>query len=134
MQKQQKKTSSKKKAVKTYLVKASKPSLPGSVARLKIKEKTILTGVFSKYSRKIHHFGEFVKLSLINSVKNPADCCALDCTGERQIDCRRARKYMGLAWRAVDMFESSGSDEHNKSDSFKLCLSQRLWRSTHCCH
>ncbi|URD72770.1 hypothetical protein MUK42_09380 [Musa troglodytarum] len=53
MQKQQKKTSSKKKAVKTYLVKASKPSLPGSVARLKIKEKTILTGVFSKYSRKV---------------------------------------------------------------------------------
>ncbi|CAD5190854.1 unnamed protein product [Musa acuminata subsp. malaccensis] len=53
MQKQQKKTSSKKKAVKTYLVKASKPSLPGSVARLKIKEKTILTGVFSKYGRKV---------------------------------------------------------------------------------
>ncbi|XP_065009551.1 uncharacterized protein LOC135639615 isoform X1 [Musa acuminata AAA Group] len=53
MQKQQKRTSSKKKAVKTYLVKASKPSLPGSVARLKIKEKTILTGVFSKYGRKV---------------------------------------------------------------------------------
>ena len=32
------------------------------------------------------------------------------------------RKNMGLAWRAVDMFESSGRDEHNKSDSFKLCL------------
>ncbi|WOK98241.1 DNA polymerase epsilon subunit C isoform X1 [Canna indica] len=53
IQKQKKKTSSNKKAVKTYLVKSSKPSLPGSVARLKIKERTVLTGVFSKYSKKM---------------------------------------------------------------------------------
>ncbi|XP_074577054.1 uncharacterized protein LOC141833492 isoform X2 [Curcuma longa] len=53
IRKRRKRTSSSKKATKTYQVQAKKPSLPGSMARLKIKERTVLTGVFSKYSRNV---------------------------------------------------------------------------------
>ncbi|XP_042440436.1 uncharacterized protein LOC122025655 isoform X2 [Zingiber officinale] len=53
IRKQRVRTSSSKKATKTDLVQGNKPSLLGSMARLKIKERTVLTGVFSKYSRNV---------------------------------------------------------------------------------
>ncbi|KAG1326641.1 putative RNA-binding motif, single-stranded-interacting protein 1 [Cocos nucifera] len=49
LQRRRKQKDSKKKTIKKISAKTSNLSLPGSVTRLKIRERAVLTGVFSKY-------------------------------------------------------------------------------------
>ncbi|XP_026657660.2 uncharacterized protein LOC103699240 isoform X1 [Phoenix dactylifera] len=53
LQRRRKQKDSKKKTIKKISVKTSNLSLPGSMTRLKVKERAVLTGVLSKYGGKV---------------------------------------------------------------------------------